>query len=155
MGNNEIWDIFFQWENIKSIKFLNVELKCKKDQNLLDDITNIMKSLGFRFSMFGVFDDINYDLTFKKTVTNIFDLNEIKLVSDKLNHYFKIDLLSKDEYLELKKPPLGLTPRWIRQKEFDQTRANEILEAIARYRANDIYIPVEWVDELKGLICNE
>jgi hypothetical protein len=56
---------------------------------------------------------------------------------------------------ELKKPPLGLTPKWIRRKEFDQNRANEILEAIQRYRQADIYIPVEWVDELKELICNE
>jgi len=41
-------------------------------------------------------------------------------------------------------PPLGLVPRkfWI------ENRADDILEAMERYRRGKYIIPVEWVDEL-------
>jgi len=42
-----------------------------------------------------------------------------------------------------KKPPLGLTPRFIR----DEQRLNEILAAIERYAAEKTPIPLEWVEE--------
>lgn len=48
---------------------------------------------------------------------------------------------------ENKKPPIGITPRWL----LDEKRAKEIQEAIYRYKAADYPIPIEWVEELKDL----
>jgi len=45
------------------------------------------------------------------------------------------------------KPPIGLMPRWLH----DEIRAEEIQEAIRRYRVADYPIPIEWVEELKDL----
>lgn len=44
----------------------------------------------------------------------------------------------------VKKPPLGLVPRYIR----DEQRAREIIDAILRYIDNDRPVPHEWIDEL-------
>lgn len=46
--------------------------------------------------------------------------------------------------IELKKPPLGITPRWL----LDEERAIEIEQAIMRYNEVDYPIPVEWIQEL-------
>lgn len=46
--------------------------------------------------------------------------------------------------IELKKLPLGITPRWL----LDEERAIEIEQAIARYNEADYPIPVEWIQEL-------
>lgn len=48
---------------------------------------------------------------------------------------------------ELKKPPLGLEPRWIH----DSKRAQDILDAIERYTDANMSIPKKWVEELKDL----
>ena len=44
----------------------------------------------------------------------------------------------------VKKPPLGLVPRFIR----DEQRAREIIDAILRYIDNGRPVPHEWIDEL-------
>lgn len=44
----------------------------------------------------------------------------------------------------VKKPPLGLVPRYIR----DEQRAREIIDAILRYIDNGRPVPHEWIDEL-------
>lgn len=47
------------------------------------------------------------------------------------------------------KPPLGLRPKYIA----DAMRAREILEALDRYVAVHKPVPVEWIDELRSLVC--
>ncbi len=48
------------------------------------------------------------------------------------------------EDFSVKKPPLGLVPRFIR----DEQRAREIIDAILRYIDNGRPGPHEWIDEL-------
>ncbi|CAJ0701612.1 hypothetical protein LMG19089_02882 [Ralstonia edaphis] len=48
------------------------------------------------------------------------------------------------------KPPLGLKPKHIHDKE----RAEEILAAIDRYVAARKVVPAEWIDELRALVCS-
>ena len=48
----------------------------------------------------------------------------------------------------VKKPPLGIKPRAIWEKE----RIDEILKAMKRYSDADVRIPAEWVDELYKLM---
>lgn len=48
---------------------------------------------------------------------------------------------------ELKKPPLGLEPRWVH----DSRRADDILDAIERYTDANMSIPKTWIEELKDL----
>lgn len=48
---------------------------------------------------------------------------------------------------EIKKPTLGLEPRWVH----DSRRAQEILEAIERYTDANMSIPKIWIEELKDL----
>lgn len=48
---------------------------------------------------------------------------------------------------ELKKPPLGLKPRWVH----DLRRVEDILDAIERYTDANMSIPKAWVEELKDL----
>jgi len=48
---------------------------------------------------------------------------------------------------ELKKPPLGLEPRWVH----DSRRVEDILDAIERYTDANMSIPKAWVEELKDL----
>jgi hypothetical protein len=47
--------------------------------------------------------------------------------------------------------PIGLRPRFI----LDYSRRLEILEAMKRYADNGKVIPVEWVDELLGIVDRE
>lgn len=49
----------------------------------------------------------------------------------------------------MKKPPLGLKPKWVH----DEERKLEILDAIERYSEAEKSIPKEWVIELRELIC--
>ena len=49
---------------------------------------------------------------------------------------------------EVKKPPLGLKPKWIH----DEGRRKDILDAIERYSEANMPIPIEWVKELRELI---
>ena len=46
------------------------------------------------------------------------------------------------------KPPLGLVPKWVRQKE----RHEEVCQAIARYYNDNREIPTEWVEEYNELV---
>ena len=46
--------------------------------------------------------------------------------------------------MENKKPPLGLTPRWL----LDEEREIEIYAAIDRYNEAGYPIPIEWIQEL-------
>ena len=43
-----------------------------------------------------------------------------------------------------KKPPIGITPRWL----LDEEREIEIKEAINRYNEAEYPIPYEWIEEL-------
>ena len=51
----------------------------------------------------------------------------------------------------VKKPPLGLVPRYIR----DEQRAREIIDAILRYIDNGRPVPHEWIDELERKTAKE
>lgn len=46
--------------------------------------------------------------------------------------------------IDMNKPPIGITPRWL----LDEERAIEIEEAIVRYNKADYPIPIEWIQEL-------
>lgn len=45
------------------------------------------------------------------------------------------------------KPPIGLTPRWIR----DMERFEEIISAMERYSEAGVPIPIEWIEEVDEL----
>jgi len=45
------------------------------------------------------------------------------------------------------KPPLGLTPKWVR----DQQRFDEICEALSRYYNEGKKIPIDWLIEYNSL----
>jgi hypothetical protein len=45
------------------------------------------------------------------------------------------------------KPPIGLTPRWLRE----EMRVIEICEAIVRYKKAKIPVPFVWLEELRDL----
>lgn len=49
--------------------------------------------------------------------------------------------------MEPQKPPLGLTPRWIREME----RFEEIISAMKRYSEAELPIPIEWIEEADDL----
>lgn len=46
------------------------------------------------------------------------------------------------------KPPLGLVPKWVRQKE----RYEEVCQAIERYYNANREIPTEWIEEYNELV---
>jgi hypothetical protein len=54
----------------------------------------------------------------------------------------------KKEKPEAIKPPIGLIPKWVRERE----RLNEIREAIVRYYDSEMEIPVKWIKEYNELI---
>lgn len=63
-------------------------------------------------------------------------------------HNFKPREMDKvNNMSELKKPPLGLEPRWVH----DSRRVKAILDAIERYTDANMSIPKKWVEELKDL----
>jgi len=49
---------------------------------------------------------------------------------------------------EMKKPPLGLKPKWIH----DRDRALEILDAMGRYIEDGVKVPSEWFEELNEIL---
>lgn len=53
------------------------------------------------------------------------------------------------------KPPLGLTPRAIYEKQCVDKRIEDILAAMYRYSLDDKPVPVEWVNELGELLNGE
>lgn len=46
-----------------------------------------------------------------------------------------------------KKPPIGITPRWL----LDEEREKEIFDAIKRYQDADYSVPIEWIVELNEI----
>ena len=50
---------------------------------------------------------------------------------------------------ELEKPPIGLRPKYV----LDYERKTEILDAMERYANAGVPIPMEWVTELRELLC--
>ena len=60
---------------------------------------------------------------------------------------FDIKVNTVDQTLT-SKPPLGLKPKYIH----DKARVEEILDAMERYSYQRFPIPIEWIEELRGLI---
>ena len=54
----------------------------------------------------------------------------------------------KKELEQIIKPPIGLRPKWVSDKE----RLNEVRDAIVRYYDAELKIPVEWIKEYNELI---
>ena len=51
-------------------------------------------------------------------------------------------------YTHCCKPPIGLRPKWVSDKE----RLNEVRSAIVRYYDAELKIPIEWIEEYNQLI---
>lgn len=49
---------------------------------------------------------------------------------------------------EIKKPPIGLVPRWVIKRE----RFEQVKEAIGRYYEAGLKIPVEWIIEYNDFL---
>tara|TARA_R110002050_G_scaffold53696_3_gene121980 strand:- start:245 stop:427 length:183 start_codon:yes stop_codon:yes gene_type:complete len=54
----------------------------------------------------------------------------------------------KKELEQIIKPPIGLRPKWVSDKE----RLNEVRSAIVRYYDAELKIPIEWIEEYNELI---
>ena len=54
----------------------------------------------------------------------------------------------KKEKPEAIKPPIGLIPKRVRERE----RLNEIREAIVRYYDAEMEMPIKWIEEYNELI---
>ena len=54
----------------------------------------------------------------------------------------------KKEPEQIIKPPIGLIPKWVIDKE----RLNDIRGAIVRYYDAELKIPIEWIEEYNQLI---
>ena len=54
----------------------------------------------------------------------------------------------KKELEQIAKPPIGLRPKWVSDKE----RLNEVRSAIVRYYDAELKIPIEWIEEYNQLI---
>lgn len=59
---------------------------------------------------------------------------------------FQFEILEMED--RIKKAPIGLTPKKIR----DDQRRTEIIEAIARYSKARKKVPVNWIEEFKELL---
>lgn len=61
--------------------------------------------------------------------------------------------ISKQENEVVRRPPLGLTPRWFREEKVTKQRINEIKEALMRYlETKSDCIDIEWVEEYNELV---
>jgi hypothetical protein len=47
----------------------------------------------------------------------------------------------------IRKPPLGVTPKWLRQEQ----RLEELCEAVIRYRQEALPVPADWLEEMRDL----
>ncbi len=54
----------------------------------------------------------------------------------------------KKELEQIVKPPIGLRPKWVSDKE----RLNEVRSAIVRYYDAELKIPIKWIEEYNELI---
>lgn len=59
-------------------------------------------------------------------------------------------IFNPKHYQNKKKPPLGITPKYVKNLE----RRQEILDAVSRYVEANMQIPIEWVEEYNELIKN-
>ena len=50
------------------------------------------------------------------------------------------------------KPPLGLIPKWIHDKNIKIERYNDVCSAIARYYHARLKIKIEWIEEYNDLV---
>lgn len=50
------------------------------------------------------------------------------------------------------KPPLGLIPKWIYDKNIKIERYNDVCSAIARYYHARLKIKIEWIEEYNDLV---
>lgn len=66
-----------------------------------------------------------------------------------------VDILAEQqqEVQEPVKPPIGLVPRSVFEVVTRQQRTKDIFAAMQRYAEAGKNVPVEWIDELKELIC--
>ena len=53
-----------------------------------------------------------------------------------------------EEQKQIVKPPIGLRPKWVSDKE----RLNEVRSAIVRYYDAELKIPIEWIEEYNELV---
>ena len=53
---------------------------------------------------------------------------------------------------KIEKPPLGLRPRTVWQKQVKDDRIDEIMHALERYSEAGVAVPIEWLSELGGLL---
>lgn len=75
------------------------------------------------------------------------DSGMINHIADLLERYHNEQLLLYRESNCDVKPPLGLVPKWVRQKE----RYKEVCQAISRHYNSNIEIPTEWIEEYNEL----
>jgi hypothetical protein len=50
------------------------------------------------------------------------------------------------------RPPLGLRPAWVHERDANSSRVQEICAAIVRYESEAKSIPQEWIDEMRRRI---
>ena len=81
------------------------------------------------------------------TILDISDVPKCKL--NKFGHFVPVDEPKPEP--ELKKPPLGLIPRYIHEQKVTRERVIEIWKAIERYQKEQKGIPLEWYEELSEL----
>lgn len=65
-------------------------------------------------------------------------------INPKKKRFIKFDVISKPT---IKKPPLGITPKYI----VDESRKETISKAIIRYAEVKLAIPIEWITEYNSL----
>ena len=90
-------------------------------------------------------------------------MENTKIIKRLIQHYIEGSELTQDEHFEVRslekkleainythccKPPIGLRPKWVSDKE----RLNEVRSAIVRYYDAEWKIPVEWIEEYNELI---
>lgn len=53
---------------------------------------------------------------------------------------------------KVKKPPLGLIPKWVSDRNNNIERLQEVRSAIVRYYDAELEIPIWWIEEYNELI---
>lgn len=75
----------------------------------------------------------------------------IDLGNDAAKAAVSIEMLTKDTK-KIKKPPLGIRPKWLVEEEYKSNRITEINDAIKRYLNESAKIPLKWIEEYNELI---
>lgn len=133
-------------EHLRSEKLRPVEVREIANRIDLNIIT--LNDVGI---LEGVYFDMlhNYkdhgSLTYMKRLKELYaDLGSMCKANYASNNLKDWRLIHKVT-LKFKKPPLGLSPR----KVADRNRADQIVEAMLRYAELEMKIPYSWVQELK------